>query len=173
MKGTSLLVTAAALLAVYALPAAAATGISSNPDTPTVLKTNTIVGNMDQGDGKSFDNYYSIQAGPGTVKVRVTLRAGSDAGQVAVGLTDQDGNQLAPATCGAQCNYNNVIANGQGDATTTGTFQLADKRTLVVHVRGSAQYYHAGPHPSYRIQFDGDVSLDKTAAPLKIANRPQ
>ena len=159
-----------AALFTLALPAGAQ-NVSTNPDTPTTLKVNTIVGQMLQGDGKSFDNYYTFKAGPGTVKVRVTLRAGTDAGDVEVGLTDPDGNKLAPATCPGDCNYNNVIATGQGDSVTTATFQLDSNKTLVMHVHGSAQYYHAGPKPSYRISLDGDVSLDKTATPLKIANQ--
>jgi hypothetical protein len=159
----------AALFAAFILPAAAA-DVSTNPDTPTTLKTNTIVGQMLQGDGKSFDNYYTFQAGPGTVKVRVTLRAGTDAGDVEVSLTDPDGNKMAPASCPGNCNYNNVIASGQGDAISTATFSFDAKRTVTMHVHGSAQYYHNVPKPTYRITVDGDVSLDKTSPPLKIAN---
>lgn len=164
-------VTAGAIVfAASFVPAGAAT-VSTNPDTPTTLRVNTIVGQMLQGDGKSFDNYYTFKAGPGAVKVRVTLRAATDAGDVEVALTDPDGNKLAPASCPGTCNYNNVIASGQGDATTTATFQLDANKTLVMHVHGNAQYYHAGPKPSYRISIDGDVALDKTATPLKIVNR--
>lgn len=169
----SVLLGAAAIAAVWSIPAGATQGVSTNPDTPTTLKVSTIVGQMLQGDGKSFDNYYTFSAGPGAVKVRVTLRAGSDAGQVQVGLSDEDGTQLAPASCtgSGNCNYNNVIASGQGDSTTTGTFQVDAKKTLVMHVHGSAMYYHDGPKPSYRITLGGEVSVDKTAHPLTIANR--
>lgn len=134
-----------AVLAAWTLLAAAAPVVSTNPDTPAALKVNGIVGRMDQGDGKSFENYYSLHAGPGTMKVRVTLRAGSNAG--------------------------NVIATGQGDAASTGSFALPAERTLVVHVHGRAAYYHDGPHPAYRLTFGGDVNLDKTSPPLRLVNR--
>jgi hypothetical protein len=169
MKHRSILALAA-VFAAFVLPVHAAQ-VSTNPDTPTTLKVNTIVGQMLQGDGKSFDNYYTFQAGPGTVKVRVTLRAGTDAGDVEVSLTDADGNKIATATCPGHCNDNSVIATGQGDAISTATFSFDAKRTVTMHVHGSAQYYHAGPKPSYRISVDGDVALDKTSKPLKIANR--
>jgi hypothetical protein len=164
------LIAVTTVFAAFVLPAGAAS-VSTNPDTPTSLKVNTIVGQMLQGDGKSFDNYYTFKAGPGTVKVRVTLRAGTDAGDVEVALTDPDGNKMAPASCPGNCNYNNVIASGQGDAISTATFQFDANKTVTMHVHGSAQYYHSGPKPTYRITLDGDVSLDKTASPLKIANR--
>jgi|GEM_PF-3347141 len=149
---------------------AATPQVSTNPDTPTSLKTNVIVGHMNQGDGKSFDNYYTFQVQPGTVRVRVTLRAGSDAGDVEVSLNDPDGTKLSPASCTGNCNYDNVIGSGQGDATTTGTYRFDSAKTVVMHVHGSAQYYHAGPKPTYRITLDGDVALDKSARPLTIVN---
>jgi hypothetical protein len=158
------------VFAAWALPAAAG-AVSTNPDVPTQLRVNTIIGQMNQGDGKSFDDYYTFKAGPGTVKVRVTLRAGSDAGDLEVGLADADGNRLSPATCTGNCNGNNVIATGQEDNLTTATFHLDAEKTLTVHVHGGVQYYHAVPHPTYRISFDGDVKLDKTASPLKVDNR--
>jgi hypothetical protein len=160
----------AAVAALVAVPCTAL-AVSTNPDTPTTLKTNVIVGHMNQGDGKSVDNYYTFSAGPGTVKVRVTLRAGTDAGQVQVGLTDQDGTQIPYATCGQGCFSNNVVASGQGDATTTGTFTIDAKKTVVMHVNVRPAYYHDGAHPTYRIQLDGAVSLDKTAKPLTVNNR--
>jgi|GEM_PF-5246521 len=56
------------------LPAGAA-NVSTNPDTPTTLKVNTIVGQMLQGDGKSFDNYYAFKAGPGMTTLSQPVRA--------------------------------------------------------------------------------------------------
>lgn len=157
--------------AVFALAIpAGASSVSSNPDTPTTLRGNTIVSNMLGGDGKSFDNYYTFQAGPGAAKIRVTLRAGRDAGDVEVSLTDSDGNTMAPATCPGHCNANSVIAEGQGDIISSATFQFDARKTVIMHVHDSGTYYHDGPKPSYRITLDGAVSLDKTAKPLSLTH---
>lgn len=169
----SVLFGAAAIAAACALPALAAQSVSTNPDTPTTLKQSTIVGLMLQGDGKSFDNYYTFTAGPGAVKVRVTFRGGRNAGDVDVELLDQDGAQLSPSPCVGTgiCNGNKIVASGQGDSTVTGTFQVDAQKTLVMHVHGSDAIYHDGVRPSYRITVGGDVSVDKTAKPLDIVNR--
>ena len=167
IKPISLL--AGAVLAALAIPAGA-TSVSTNPDTPTTLKVNTIVSNTLGGDGKSFDNYYTFQAGPGVTKIRVTLRAGRDAGDVEVSLTDPDGNKLAPVTCPGHCNDNSVIAEGQGDIISSATFQIDGQKTVVMHVHDSGTYYHDGPKPSYRITIDGAVKLNKSGKPLKLTH---
>lgn len=163
---------AATLAAVCGLPAGAAQSVSTNPDTPTTLKPSTIVGLMHQGDMKSFDNYYTFTAGPGAMKVRVTFRGGRNAGQVRVELADEDGAQLSPSACVGTgiCNGNQIDAGGQGDQTTTATFQVTAKKTLVMHVHGSEIIYHDGSTPTYRITLGGDVSVDKTAKPLDVVN---
>ncbi len=168
MKRLCVLATAA-LLAVWAIPAGAAT-VSTNPDVPATLKVNTIIGHMNQGDGKGFDNYYTFRAGPGTVKVRATARAGTDAADLEITLSDPDGNSLTPTSCTGNCNGEKVVTAGQGDNTTTAAFTLTAAATLVVHVHGTAQYYHSGAHPTYRISFDGAVKLNKTAKPLRVNN---
>ncbi len=144
--------------------------VSTNPDTPTTLKGNVIIGHMHQADGQTFDNYYTFRAGPGAVRVRVTLNAGTNAGDVEVSLTDPSGATLSPTSCG-NCNGGAVIATGQGEQTTTGSFAFPAAKTVVMQVHGRVGYYHPGSYPSYRITLDGTVGLDKTAKPLDVVNR--
>jgi opacity protein-like surface antigen len=162
----------AAIVAAATLPALATQSVSTNPDTPTTLKQNTIVGAMHQGDMKSFDNYYTFTAGPGALKVRATFRGGPNAGQLQIDIADEDGAQLTPGACvgTGMCNGNDLVAGGQGDHMQTGTFQVDAKKTLVMHVHGSEIIYHDGTTPTYRIMLEGDVNLDKTAKPLKVVN---
>lgn len=169
----NVLFSAAALAAACSLPAGAAQSVSTNPDTPTTLTKNTIIGAMHQGDMKSFDNYYTFTAGPGAVKVRATFRGGPNAGQLQIELADEDGAQLTPGACvgTGMCNGNQLVSGGQGDHVQTGTFQVDAKKTLVMHVHGSEIIYHTGSAPTYRIMLEGDVSLDKTAKPLTVVNR--
>lgn len=143
----------AVLTAMPAMRAAA----STDPDTPTALHTNVIIGQM-RKEGAYTPQYFSFKAGPGTVKLRITARPNSDGETLDAALQTPDGNQLAVVDAGT---------SNDRDVVQTKAISLSSAQTLVLKIWGSAEFY-GKRHPTFRVQLDGDVNLNKTAKPLKI-----
>lgn len=145
------------IFAMFTLTPAMQVIASTNPDTPTALHTNVIIGHMGK-EGSYTPQYFTFTAGPGTVKLRMTARPNSDGESLYAALQAPDGNQLLQLDAGT--------SNDQ-DVVRTGSIVLPSSQTLVLKIWGSAEFY-GNRHPSFRVQLDGDVKLPKTARPLKI-----
>jgi hypothetical protein len=143
-----------AIIAALAFPIAVQAQ-STNPDTPTTLKTNTIIAHF-RKEHEQPPRYFTFAAGPGTVKLRLTLRPNSDGETGYATLSDVDGNQLLRVGDGTSNDH---------DSIKTATTTLPEKKTLVLKIEGNALFY-GNRHPTLRVQLDGDVLLDKTAKPL-------
>ena len=146
-----------AAIAAFAILSTGAVFASTDPDTPTALKGNILIGKMSK-DGTYTPHYFSFVAGPGDVKLRATLRPNSDGEVLKVTVQDQDGNQVAQVQDGTSNDKDSVL---------TKSFSLDAKKTLVLKIEGSASFY-GKRHPTYRIQLDGAVTLDKTLKPLNV-----
>jgi uncharacterized protein YgbK (DUF1537 family) len=130
---------------------------STNPDTPTPLKGNILLGFLKK-EGNFPTQYFSFKAGPGTVKLRVTIRPYTDGSTVNAELRDLNGNSLVRAGGGTSNNH---------DLTDTKTITLNSEQTLLLAISGSGTFY-GQHHPTFRIQLDGAVQLDKKTAPFKL-----
>lgn len=130
---------------------------STNPDTPTTLNTNRIIAHAVK-DGAFLPEYFKFSAGPGTIKLRLTLRPNSDGITGFVSVQDQDGKEIANISGGTR--YNDTVK--------TASFDLPAAQTLVLRLSGNANVYGAR-HATVRIQIDGNVQLDKQAKPLTIS----
>ncbi len=148
------------IAAVLALPvfalSIAVSRASTNPDSPTPLHANVIIGTMSH-EG-SYNQYFSFRAGPGTVRLRLTIRPNDGGETLNAEILDDSGSSLAKVGDGT--------SNGR-DLVRTTAINLTGAQTLVLYLQGNAEFYGAR-HPSYRVQLDGDVKLDKSARPLVV-----
>lgn len=144
-----------AILTVATPPTEA--GASTNPDTPTRLRTNVILGHMAK-EGTYTPQYFTFTAGPGTIKMRITARPNSDGESLYAALQTLDGDQLLELDAGT---------SNDRDVVRTKALSLPSSQTLILKIWGSAEFY-GKRHPTFRVQLDGNVNLDKTAKPLKI-----
>jgi hypothetical protein len=145
------------LLAALSIAPVAPAFASTNPDTPTTLHSNVIIGHMSK-EGDYAPQYFTFSAGPGTVKLRMTARPNSDGERLYAALQTPDGDQLLQLDTGT---------SNDRDDTRTGSISLASAQTVVLKVWGAA-FFYGKRHPTFRVQIDGDVELDKTAKPVTI-----
>jgi hypothetical protein len=128
---------------------------STNPDTPTALKGSTVLAHFKK-DAAQTPRYFTFIAGPGVVKLRLTLLPNSDGEAGYATLSDTDGNQLVRVGDGTSNDH---------DVIKTVTKTLSEKKSLVLKIEGNALFY-GDRHPTLRVQLGGDVALNKTAKPL-------
>ena len=131
---------------------------STNPDTPTNMTSNIINGTMHQ-DGHYTPHYFTFQAGPGTVKLRLTIRPNGDDEEVDVRLTDQDGKEYASM---------GWLAIVSDDIVKTKEITVPAKTTLVLQIAGNNAIMSKKAKPTFRVQLDGDVNVSKTATPMEV-----
>jgi hypothetical protein len=131
---------------------------STNPDTPTNMTSNIINGTMHQ-DGHYTPHYFTFQAGPGSVKLRLTIRPNGDDEEVDVKLTDQDGKEYASM---------GWLAIVSDDIVKTKEISVPARTTLVLQIAGKNAVMSKTAKPTFRIQLDGDVNLNKTTKPMEV-----
>jgi hypothetical protein len=154
MLGQFRLLAGAAAMVLLLSPALA----STNPDTPTNMTSNVVNGTMHQ-NGHYTPHYFTFEAGPGTVKLRLTIRPNGDDEEVDAKITDQDGKEYA------SMGYLAIVSD---DIVKTKVFTVPAKTTLVLQIAGSNAVMSKTAKPTFRVQVDGDVSVDKTAKPMEV-----
>lgn len=124
----------------------------------TALKSGTIIGHTGKG-GVFRPQYFTFSAGPGTIKLRLTLRPNINGVVGFVSLQERDGRVLARVGDGTSHHQ---------DLTKTTSVDVQTEKTLILKISGNA-YVYGTHHTTVRVQIEGDVNLDKKAQPLTIS----
>jgi len=135
-----------AILFVTGLFSVAGFAQSTNPDTPTVLKQNTIEWKR-KAPGKTIVHYYTFEAGPGTVEITTDQKSVGDTGNENLSweFTDRKMNNLA---------FEMLFGVGTSERKVSeATVDKKQKVLLKIIITEDVQ--------EFRIRFDGAVTFEK------------